>query len=412
MNEEVRHFSLRKLSVGLASVLVGVSIFGTSQTVKADTVANNQTSSVTNNAQSSDTQENKNVAKSTFLNDNQTDNAKSNLIQTQVEAKKDQKQDSVSKTQEVNDSSDLDAEKSIVRTSSLQEPDNQSNDQPEDNSQTQPQNSQKLDLTKNSPKFAKKVLATNLIATSPMTNGGFDEATWGKLDVNNWQGSVQDGVYQLTKYTGDLRHIIVPNEADFEQAGKSTNGLQVGITCDTVQSLLSNSTPTIAFSKTNNQKVKAIGTDWSYTFANSRFSKFDGSNLDVSNVTDMNVMFENASISDLTPLSNWNISKVTNMEDMFGENKIGDLTGLANWNTSKVTNMRWMFNSNSIGDLTPLAHWNTSKVTNMDVMFARNPDLIDLRPIANWNISGSSLFYDDYALNLTNINNTPLCKAS
>lgn len=148
MNEEVRHFSLRKLSVGLASVLVGVSIFSTSQTVKADTVANNQTSSVTSNAQSSDTQENGNAAKSTFSNDNQTDNAKSNLIQTRVEGKKDQKQDSVPKTQEVNDSSNLDAEKSIVRTSSLQEPDNQSNNHAEDNSQSQ--NEQKLDITKNS----------------------------------------------------------------------------------------------------------------------------------------------------------------------------------------------------------------------------------------------------------------------
>lgn len=162
MSEEQNRFSLRKLSVGLASVLIGVSIFGTSQQVKADTVASNQTSSVTNNAQSSDTQENGNAVKSTFSNDNQVDNAKNNLIQTQVEGKKDQKQDSVPKTQEVNDSSNLDAEKDIVRTGSLQEPDNQSNNHAENNSQTQPQNSQKLDLTKNSPKFAKKVLATNL----------------------------------------------------------------------------------------------------------------------------------------------------------------------------------------------------------------------------------------------------------
>ena len=146
--EEQNRFSLRKLSIGLASVLVGVSIFGTSQTVKADTVADQNTSAVTSNAQSSDTQENKNVAKSSFSSDNQANNVKSNLIQTQVEGKKDQKQDSVPKTQEATDSSNLDAEKSIVRTSSLQEPDNQSNNHAEDNSQTQ--TSQKLDLTKNS----------------------------------------------------------------------------------------------------------------------------------------------------------------------------------------------------------------------------------------------------------------------
>lgn len=323
MNEEVRHFSLRKLSVGLASVLVGVSIFSTSQTVKADTVANDQTSSVTNNAQSNDTQENENAAKSTFSNDNQSNNVKSNLIQTQVEAKKDQKQDSVPKTQEATDSSNLDAEKDIVRTSSLQESDNQSNNHAEDNSQTQPQTSQKLDLTKNSKKFAKKVLATNLIETNSLatTNGGFDEATWGKLDVTKWQGSVQDGLYQLTNYTGDPNHIIVPNEADFEKAGKSTNGLQVGISSGTTQSLVSNRAQTIAFSKTNNQKVKAIGTDWSGIFSySSSLSKFDGSSLDVNSVTDMSYMFQNTSISDLTSLANWDTSKVTDMRTMFMSN--------------------------------------------------------------------------------------------
>ena len=421
MSEEQNRFSLRKLSVGLASVLIGVSIFGTSQTVKADTVANNQTSSVTNNAQSSDTQKNENVAKSTFLNDNQSNNVKSNLIQTQDEGKKDQKQDSVPKTQEANDSNDLNAEKGIVSTSSLQKSDNQSNRTPETALQTT-QNVQSFNLKQNSLKFAKKVLATNLIETtsSPTTNGGFDEATWGKLDVNNWQGSVQDGVYQLTNYTGDPIHVIIPNEADFEQAGKSTNGLQVGITRNTAQSLLYNQVQTIAFSKTNNQKVKAIGTDWSSAFSITSLSKFDGSNLDVSNVTDMSYMFNSTPIHDLTSLVNWNTSNVTDMNHMFGADSISDLTPLAHWNTSKVTDMSGMFNSTPIRDLTPLAHWDTSNVTDMSGMFNFSPDIIDLKPIANWNISivennespfPFDLFVDDTKLNLTNINNTPLMQS-
>ena len=399
MNDEVRHFSLRKLSIGLASVLVGVSIFGASQTVKADTVANNQTSSVTNNAQSSDTQENKNAAKSSFSNDNQANNAKSNLIQTQVEGKNEQKQvqtengqrDSAPQTQETTDGSNLDAEKDIVSTSSLQEPDNQSNNHAEDNSQTQ--NSQKLDLTKNSKKLAKKVLATNLIETnsSPTTNGGFDEATWGKLDVNDWQGQARNGVYELINYTGDPNHVIVPNEADFEKAGKSTNGLQVGISNGTTQSLVSNRAQTIAFSKTNNQKVKAIGTDWAKAFSSNngntaRLSKFDGSSLDVSKVTDMSAMFENDSINDLTSLADWGTSNVTDMSDMFYHNSISDLKPLANWDTSKVTDMSAMFAGNSISDLTPLTNWKTSKVTDMSVMFEGN-SISDLTPLANWDTS-------------------------
>lgn len=226
MSEEQNRFSLRKLSVGLASVLVGVSIFGTSQTVKADTVANNQTSSVTSNAQSSDTQKNENAVKSTFPNDNQANNVKNNLIQTQVEGKKDQKQDSVPKTQEVTDSSNLDAEKDIVRTSSLQEPDNQSNNHAEGNSQTQ--NEQKLDITKNS-QLAKKVLATNLIETSNddwadpakhgfhYTNAGWTKEYQGKnpsyeytsiakksntilLDTNSGKELSKDQSYEIGSY--------------------------------------------------------------------------------------------------------------------------------------------------------------------------------------------------------------------
>lgn len=83
-DEEQNRFSLRKLSVGLASVLIGVGIFSTSQTVKADTLtdnsANQKASSVISNAQSSDTTKNKNAVKSSFSSDNQANNVKNNLI--------------------------------------------------------------------------------------------------------------------------------------------------------------------------------------------------------------------------------------------------------------------------------------------------------------------------------------------
>ncbi|WP_301049536.1 YSIRK-type signal peptide-containing protein, partial [Lactobacillus intestinalis] len=60
-------------------------------------------------------------------------------------------------------------------------------------------------------------------ATTATTNGGYDSATWGTLDTSKWTGqnTTFDGnnYYQLTGYTGDQTHIIVPNQADFEQAG-------------------------------------------------------------------------------------------------------------------------------------------------------------------------------------------------
>ncbi len=236
MSEEQNRFSLRKLSVGLASVLIGVSIFGTSQTVKADTVANNQTSSVTNNAQSSDTQKNENAVKSSFSNDNQANNAKSNLIQTQVEGKKDQKQDSVPKTQEANNSNDLDAEKDIVRTSSLQEPDNQSNNHAEDNSQTQ--NEQKLDLTKNSLKLAKKVLATNLIENQnnddwadPAKHGfHYTNAGWTKLQQGKGYTSVAKTSHTTILDIGNGEELGKNHSIDIDQW--SSFGTEISATVD------------------------------------------------------------------------------------------------------------------------------------------------------------------------------------
>lgn len=442
MHDKIQRYSLRKLSVGLASVMVGACIFSVNgKTVKAD-VTSDQTTQATKVQGQTATAQPQNEKQTSSDQNSVADQSQKNLLDDldkqktstqsgdQAEAQENRLVDQINYKLTNNTSTDNkedlgpnkvapdetksnptmkgDAEKSIVRSSSVQQANNQSNDHADDNSQTQ--NEQKLDLTKNSKKLAKKVLATNLIETnsSSMTNGGFDEATWGKLDVNNWRGSVQNGLYQLTWYTGDPNHIIVPNEADFEKAGKSTNGLQVGITRDTVYSL-SSRRQTIAFSKTANQKVKAIGTDWSSAFSyHTTLNKFDGSNLDVSNVTNMSDMFSNTSISDLTPLANWDTSKVTDMRGMFEDNSISDLKPLANWNVSNVTDMSEMFAANSINNLTPLANWDTSKVTNMIAMFASNPNIIDLRPIANWNISGIGLFRSDTKLNLTNVNNTPL----
>ena len=510
-----RHYSLRKLSVGLASVLIGISFLnGTKTTVKADTIANNndkyaeahennesgesiqdallkntgvaEGDSVhmqsaknvdmagilanTSPVQSSAAAQNSNILtktgevskagnfevagdissvqnsvakpqqnnllddldkQKTFTENNQaeTKNQENRLAdQTNykltnnggTDSKKDLEQNLTTPDETKSTlTTKSDAAKSIVGSSSVQQVNNQSNNRAEDNDQTQPQISKKL---------AKKVLAVNLIETNslPTTNGGFDEATWGKLDVNNWQGSVQNGVYQLTGYTGDPIHIIVPNAADFEQAGKSTNGLQVGITSDTARSIFSfsKSARTIAFSKTSNQKVKAIGTDWSYVFSvdNAHLSKFDGSNLDVSNITDMSGMFNgmsfnffNDKVSDLTSLANWDTSKVTNMSEMFDDNLISDLTPLANWDVSNVTNMSRMFTSNKVSDLTPLAHWNTSKVTDMNSMFDGNK-VSDLTPLSHWNVNNgtnmSEMFAGNQISDLTSLVNWDTSKVT
>ena len=395
MNEEVRHFSLRKLSVGLASVLVGVSIFGTSQTVKADTVANNQTSSVTNNAQSSDTQKNENAVKSSFSNDNQANNAKSNLIQTQVEAKKDQKQDSVPKTQEATDGSNLDAEKSIVRTSSLQEPDNQSNNHAEDNSQTQ--NEQKLDLTKNSKKLDEKALATNL------TQDDSSQKDY-TPDISAWTGHNDGTYYILDKYTPqnntekDL--IVIPNEADFEKAGKSTNGHEVGIKSDAIHTAMKTYNPKeIHFSETDNKKIKAIDPDWHSVFrvaddsgANYTLSHLEaitGNSLDTKNINDMRwLCYNDEKLTNISALSTWDVSNVSNMTAIFQNTDISDLTPLTNWNTKSLFYIGHGFSFlPHLTSIEPLQKWNMQNTRLTDNMFTQDPELVNINAINNWDYS-------------------------
>ena len=64
-------------------------------------------------------------------------------------------------------------------------------------------------------------------------------------------------------------------------------------------------------------------------------------NWDVSKVTNMNAMFQNAT-SFNQPLNNWNVSKVTNMHNMFWR-AYSFNQPLNKWNVSNVTDMSFMF---------------------------------------------------------------------
>lgn len=398
MGEEQNRFSLRKLSVGLASVLIGVSIFGTSQTVKADTVANNQTSSVTNNAQSSDTQKNENVAKSTFLNDNQSNNVKSNLIQTQDEGKKDQKQDSVPKTQEANDGSNLDAEKDIVRTSSLQEPDNQSNDHAKNNSQTQ---SQKLDITKISQQLNQKELATNLT----QDNSTQKDYT---PDINAWTGHDDGTYYILDTYTpqNDFEKdlVVIPNEADFEKAGKSINGHEIGIAGYNMRNIVLAYNPKeIHFSETDNKKIKALDSNWGHAFSinnyneaitkHSKLESVTGKTFDASRISDVNALFYyDQKLNNISALSNWNNAKFTSLSNIFLNcTSLSDISPLTNWNVSNVQYLGHAFGGTNINSIDALSNWDTSKVKYFDNTFRDCPNLININAVNNWNYSSAQV---------------------
>ena len=389
MHEQKNVYSLRKLSVGLASVIVGTCFFiSNGQNVKADTVnigeqhtstVIQQDSSKTQDANSNKQNDQLNVSNSKNEQQQSTPSAKdvenvdSNLNNTD-------KLDNATKQVESEANVPSSATKNIKRI--------QTNT---------------LKVVKESFVNPNSLKESNAVA--PNTNGGFDEATWGKLDVNDWKGSVQGDYYQLTDYTGDANHVIVPNEADFEKAGISTSGKQVGVTRGLMKRIFTDKTTaqdaTVAFSKTDNKMVKAIDKDWSHTWHSNyfvRLSKFDGTNLDVSNMTNMSYMFSGSQISDLSPLTNWKVDQVGNMSYMFWNNQIKDLSPLSNWNVSNVTNMDGMFANNQIKDLSSLGKWNVNNVVSMYKMFYQN-QISDLSSLANWNVNNVVSMYEMFYQN-------------
>ena len=96
---------------------------------------------------------------------------------------------------------------------------------------------------------------------------------------------------------------------------------------------------------------------------------FDPELYDVSNVTDMSVMFYECSRLTSLDLSGWNTSKAIYMENMFQECSRLTSLDLSGWNTSKVTDIRAMFHNCSALTSLDLSGWNTSKVTDISGMF-------------------------------------------
>ena len=384
MADQKQKFGIRKLSVGVASVLLGTLFYMQSGTVYADVnpvasdgsdnvnVANEKPVSSSSegmsspsNSAGSDNSTRPVVSASDAGNSTATSQVSTSPVESTASQVSDlasavSGQESSSSASQVNMGTDniADRDNSNEVSSSASVPNSQASTDGNTSSE-QLFSTLSLPTNQTSAVKASSLLASKVALTGSdnAVNGGFD-SSWGILDVNNWQGNVQGDYYQLTDYTGDADHVIVPNEADFEKAGISTSGKQVGVTSDLMHTIFRNKTTaqdaTIAFSKTDNKQVKAIGADWSNTWGHkyyndskAKLSRFDGTNLDVSNVTNMSSMFFYNQISDLSPLANWKTDNVTDMSYMFGNNQISDVSPLANWKVDNVTDMSWMFDNNA-----------------------------------------------------------------
>ena len=122
-------------------------------------------------------------------------------------------------------------------------------------------------------------------------------------------------------------------------------------------------------------------TDMSNMFQGSAFNQ-DISSWDVSNVKNMSNMFNGAAAFN-QDISSWDVSSVTNMNSMFyGATAFNQ--DISSWDVSNVTNMSQMFSNCSFNQ--PIGNWDLSNVTNMSYMFAGANSFN--QDISTWSVDG------------------------
>ena len=128
-------------------------------------------------------------------------------------------------------------------------------------------------------------------------------------------------------------------------------------------------------------------TDMKSMFSGARgLTNLDLSKWDTSKVTDMSYMFSGASGLKNLAIGKWDTSQVTDMSGMFdGARGLTNLN-IGKWNTSKVTGMKSMFSEASSLTNLDLSKWDTSQVTDMGGMFYRASGLTNL-DVSKWDVS-------------------------
>ena len=127
-----------------------------------------------------------------------------------------------------------------------------------------------------------------------------------------------------------------------------------------------------------------------------KVKKIDLNNLNTSNVTNMNHLFNFCENLINLDLSNFDTSKVKDMNSMFSVNRNLENINFGNkFDTSNVTNMGSMFNTCSSLTSLDLSNFNTSQVTDMSYMFVEFPNIeLNLSGFVTSNvINMMSMFY-------------------
>lgn len=460
--KRVPHFALRKLSVGVASVLLGTTLyfgFGTG-VVHADTTMSSLPDSDTVLSTSTGTSQGvengqkvgaDSVSTSAVdavatsganLNTNlsagsgaSVENSSANLVSNQSTTQVINQPTSSSATQLAN---------SAATPSATPTGTNNSANAVDEAVPSSKADSNSTNAVNAGSRF--NLYLTNLAAVPASTQqtGRFDASHW---SYGHTTGSDGRMIINLRGYWGSDTNVYIPNAADWRDHFHWNVG-QVTIS-DEVMTKIANKrgVTKITVSNKNGEKVLATGdsydtagpsdlTDsWLGVFAsndetavlvgkgfgpitNYALTSLDLSGLDVSQVTSLGAIFANPHLTSITGIDDWNTSKVFNFTGAFAQasNLVSPLD-LSKWNTSSAKFMSMMFYHDgklpSIGDI---SKWDLSHVIDTNNMFTLTEGLSLIGDLSNWNVANVTdmhqMFVQTGVTNLGNLNNWQVGKVT
>lgn len=239
---------------------------------------------------------------------------------------------------------------------------------------------------------------SNQTISQPATTSANDTQI-DQVNVNDWTYTKQTDGITLTGFNGHIVNgkIVVPNTFDFIKAGVITDGQKVYLggyfrhnfgSSNNIHDQYGNQANEFIISKNGNGKVYAVG-NWGDAFMGTPYQVMDLTALDVSSVDNASQMFLGAKAQRIIGLDHWDTSKITSMGSLFWNcNNLTYVGDLSNWDVSNVTNTSQMFlGAGKLASVGDLSKWNMSKNTNMSYMFAGASSLVNLGNLNNWDTS-------------------------
>ena len=428
------HYSLRKLSVGVASVLIGTTFYllgPTSRAVKADTIPDDPVTAAEPKVADTTTKETVANNTETATSETKADTTKPQLATFKAPAKRQTKpsaaKTNITKTTPTNTQTnqmvdqvpdDVDAPTS--RNLTPEQTDSANTNDQDNTTDTENNITDSNDAIANNESNQKNKLAGKS-ALSPLTNktgkedlkntlinGTYDHDTdtidfYGKNTQNNQDNNInldQSNIGPLfntqntqLSFIGSVKHIVFHNKLNL--IGPA-NGLFKGC---------SNLIDITGLDNLNTSQV----TNMSDMFDDcSNLTSLDLSNFDTGKVTDMLNMFNGCSSLTKLDVSKFNTSKVTDMWGMFAGCSSLSKLDVSNFDTSQVIRMTWMFyDCSSLTEL-DLRNFDTSQVTNMNWMFYKCLSLtqLDLSSFDTSNVTNMmSMFENDTKLQVLHLGN-------